>query len=76
MPEGYLSDVLKGPLILPIRQHRELDKRNFRKRVLAMSLLVETDEVEQDVAHRTARLYRFDEKKYRHLTKAGFHFEL
>jgi 8-oxo-dGTP diphosphatase len=55
---------------------RELDKRNFRKRVLAMDLLVETDEVQQDVAHRAARLYRFDERKYRRLAKTGFHFEL
>ena len=55
---------------------RQLDKRNFRKRVLATDLLVETDEVEQDVAHRAARLYRFDERKYRRLAKAGFHFEL
>ncbi|MEP7353436.1 MAG: NUDIX domain-containing protein [Acidobacteriota bacterium] len=55
---------------------RELDKRNFRKRVLSMDLLIETDEVQQDVAHRAARLYRFDERKYRRLTKAGFHFEL
>ena len=55
---------------------RELDKRNFRKRVIAMDLLVETDEVEQDVAHRAARLYRFDERKYRRLAKAGFNFEL
>jgi len=55
---------------------RELDKRNFRKRVLAMDLLVETDDVQQDVAHRAARLYRFDERKYRRLAKAGFHFEL
>ena len=55
---------------------RELDKRNFRKRVLAMDLLIETDEVQQDVAHRAARLYRFDERKYRRLAKAGFNFEL
>lgn len=55
---------------------RPLDKRNFRKRVLAMDLLVETDEVQQDVAHRAARLYRFDERKYRRLVKGGFHFEL
>jgi 8-oxo-dGTP diphosphatase len=55
---------------------RELDKRNFRKRVLAMALLIETDEVQQDVAHRAARLYRFDERKYRRLAKAGFNFEL
>jgi 8-oxo-dGTP diphosphatase len=55
---------------------RELDKRNFRKRVLAMDLLIETDEVEQGVAHRAARLYRFDERKYERLAKSGFHFEL
>lgn len=55
---------------------RELDKRNFRKRVLAMDLLIETDHVQQDVAHRAARFYRFDEKKYRRLARAGFNFEL
>jgi 8-oxo-dGTP diphosphatase len=55
---------------------RELDKRNFRKRVLSMDLLIETDEVQQDVAHRAARLYQFNERKYRRLAKAGFHFEL
>jgi len=55
---------------------RDLDKRNFRKRVLAMDLLIETDEVQQDVSHRAARLYRFDERKYRRLAKAGFNFEL
>jgi 8-oxo-dGTP diphosphatase len=55
---------------------RELDRRNFRKRVLATDLLIETDEVQQDVAHRAARLYRFDEKKYRRLAKAGFSFEI
>lgn len=55
---------------------REIDKRNFRKRVLAMDMLIETDEVQQDVAHRAARLYRFDEKKYRRLYQAGFNFEL
>ena len=55
---------------------RELDKRNFRKRVLAMDLLVELDEVEQDVAHRAARLYGFDEHEYERLAKQGFNFEL
>jgi 8-oxo-dGTP diphosphatase len=55
---------------------RKLDKRNFRKRVLAMDILIETDEVQQDVAHRAAQLYRFDERKYRRLAKAGFNFEL
>lgn len=53
-----------------------LDKRNFRKKILSMDLLVETDEIEKDVAHRAARLYRFDEAKYRQLKKRGVHFEI
>lgn len=53
-----------------------LDKRNFRKKILAMELLADTGEIQQDVAHRAARLYRFDEKRYRQLKKAGFNFEL
>jgi 8-oxo-dGTP diphosphatase len=55
---------------------KELDKRNFRKKVLATGLLIELDEVEQDVAHRAARLYRFDERTYRKLEKEGFLFEI
>lgn len=54
----------------------ELDKRNFRKKILAMDLLVETDEVEQNVRHRAARLYRFDRRKYDRLTKHGFAFAM
>ncbi|MBA3938200.1 MAG: NUDIX hydrolase [Planctomycetes bacterium] len=55
---------------------RPLDKRNFRKKVLSLGILEELDEVEQDVAHRAARLYRFDERSYRQLVKDGFNFEL
>ena len=55
---------------------RQLDKRNFRKKILAMGVLVETDEVQTDVSHRAARLYRFDEDKYRRLKKKGFNFEI
>jgi 8-oxo-dGTP diphosphatase len=53
-----------------------LDKRNFRKKILAMDLLEELDEVQKDVAHRAARLYRFDRKKYEQLKKKGFSFDL
>ncbi len=55
---------------------RSLDKRNFRKKILAMGILEELDEVEQDVAHRAARLYRFDPDKYARLVEAGFSFEV
>ena len=53
-----------------------LDKRNFRKKILSMDVLIETDDIEEDVAHRAARLYRFDEHKYKQLKKKGFNFEL
>ena len=55
---------------------RELDKRNFRKKILGMDLLIELDEVQRGVAHRAARLYSFDEKKYERLKKNGFNFEI
>src|SRR5688572_1951455 len=53
-----------------------LDKRNFRKKIISMGLLADTEEIQQDVAHRAARLYRFDEPAYRRLKKDGFNFEL
>ncbi len=55
---------------------RELDKRNFRKKVLSMEIVKETNEIEKDVAHRAARLYRFDKRKYDRLIKGGFNFEI
>lgn len=55
---------------------RSLDKRNFRKKILAMEILVPLDEVEAGVARRPARLYRFDERRYRRLCKRGFNFEV
>jgi 8-oxo-dGTP diphosphatase len=55
---------------------RTLDKRNFRKKILGMDLLVELDEWEEQVAHRAARLYRFDRRKYQRLCRKGFNFEI
>ena len=52
-----------------------LDKRNFRKRILAMDLLKPLDEFRQG-PNRPAQLYRFDRTKYRQLEKAGFLFEV
>jgi len=55
---------------------RPLDKRNFRKKILLMGVLQELDEIQQDVAHRAARLYKFDEGRYERLKKKGFNFEV
>jgi 8-oxo-dGTP diphosphatase len=55
---------------------RRLDKRNFRKKVLQLGILDETDEIQEDVAHRAARLYRFDRRRYEKLVQRGFNFEI
>ncbi len=53
----------------------EMDKSNFRRKILRMKLLVELDEKQKDVSHRAAKLYEFDQKIYEKLTKKGFNFE-
>lgn len=55
---------------------RPLDKRNFRRKILSMNLLEELQETETGVAHRAARLYRFDHRRYRRLAKEGLNFEI
>ena len=55
---------------------RVLDKRNFRKKILSMDLLEELDETQQNVPHRAAKLYQFDEDKYLQLKEKGFNFEI
>ncbi len=54
----------------------KLDKRNFRRRVLKTGLVVETGDVQKDVAHRAAQLFSFDKKRYEKLKRDGFNFEV
>ena len=53
----------------------ELDKSNFRRKILHMKLLLALDEKQQDVSHRAAKLYKFDAEIYKKLTEKGFNFE-
>lgn len=56
MPERFtLSDLQK---VFQIILNCELDKRNFRKRMLAMDQIRQTSEVRRNGSHRPARLYR------------------
>ena len=54
----------------------KFDKPNFRKKILSMDLLVQLDEVQSNVSHRPAKLFRFDETRYRELRKEGFAFDI
>lgn len=55
---------------------RALDKRNFRKKILSMGILEELNETERRVAHRAARLYRFDPARYDIFCAQGAAFSL
>jgi 8-oxo-dGTP diphosphatase len=55
---------------------RKLDNRNFRKKVFSMEVLQELNEMQHGVPHRAARLYSFDERKYKQLVKQGLAFEI
>jgi 8-oxo-dGTP diphosphatase len=52
-----------------------LDKRNFRKKVQSLGLLIPLKEFSEGPG-RPAQLFRFDPDKYERLTKKGFHFEI
>jgi 8-oxo-dGTP diphosphatase len=55
---------------------KELDKRNFRKKILKMNLLISMDEKQQNVPHKAATLFKFDKNKYDELMQKGFNFEI
>lgn len=52
------------------------DKRNFRKKLAKMNLLVDLQEKQKNVSHRAANLYSFDKKIYEQLLEKGFTFDL
>src|SRR5438552_18597695 len=54
----------------------ELDKRNFRKKVLSFGLLVPLKETQMTGRHRPAQLFKFAPDKYKKLRKRGFNFEV
>jgi len=74
LPEKFTLSQLQH--LYEVVLHTELDKRNFRKKILSMGLLLPLKEKVRTGAHRPAQLFRFDARKYASLKKRGFHFEL
>ena len=55
---------------------RELDKRNFRKKILSVGYVEDTGDLQENVSHRPAKLYRFDEERYASSRAVGFDLSL
>lgn len=55
---------------------KEIDRRNFRKKMLSFDILEETEVTVIQKAGRPAKLFRFNTTKYNQLVNEGFHFEI
>ena len=55
---------------------KKFDKRNFRKKINSMKLLIDTGSTQKSVSHRPAKLFSFNKVKYGILKKTGFNFEI
>ena len=55
---------------------REIDRRNFRKKIIGLNVLDELDEKVSKGSGRPANLFQFNQKRYFRLKKEGIIFEI
>jgi 8-oxo-dGTP diphosphatase len=55
---------------------REIDRRNFKKKIMSLGFLEELKETIQRKSGRPAHLYRFNKKKYFELKEKGYNSEI
>lgn len=55
---------------------KEIDRRNFRKKILSFELLTPTLLQKKEGSGRPAKLFTFNKNKYQQLEKVGFYFEI
>lgn len=55
---------------------KDLDKRNFRRKILAMGVLRKLQEIDKISSKRGAALFQFDEDEYMKKIDKGFNFEI
>jgi 8-oxo-dGTP diphosphatase len=55
---------------------KEIDRRNFRKKILSFEIVEETDHFSPLKSGRPAKLFKFNKQKYNALLDKGFHFEI
>jgi 8-oxo-dGTP diphosphatase len=55
---------------------RDIDKRNFRKKILSMNILEKLDEKERETSKKGAFYYKFNREQYEIHKKQGFDFSL
>jgi 8-oxo-dGTP diphosphatase len=74
LPKEFLFSELEN-LYCSILE-KEIDRRNFRKKILSFEIIEETDQFSPLKSGRPAKLFKFNKQKYNILLKKGFHFEI
>jgi 8-oxo-dGTP diphosphatase len=74
LPKEFLFSELEN-LYCTILE-REIDRRNFRKKILSFGIIEETANFSPIKSGRPAKLFRFNKAKYTQLKNEGFHFEI
>lgn len=65
LPKHFTLSELQG--VYEVILKKEFDKRNFRKKILALGIVKDTGRVEEGVKHRPAALYEFTATKVQEL---------
>ena len=74
LPEAFLFSELEN-LYCTILE-KEIDRRNFRKKILSFEIIEETNNFSPLKTGRPAKLFKFNKQKYNDSLKKGFHFEI
>ena len=74
LPKEFLFSELEN-LYCTILE-KEIDRRNFRKKILSFGIVEETEKFGNKIKGRPAKLYKFNKLKYNKLTKGGFLFDI
>ena len=74
LPKEFLFSELEN-LYCTILE-KEIDRRNFRKKILSFGIISETEHFSPVKTGRPAKLFKFNKPKYNSLLEEGFHFEI
>ena len=74
LPKEFLFSELEN-LYCTILE-KEIDRRNFRKKILSFGIVEETEKFGNKKNGRPAKLFKFNKLKYNKLTKEGFLFDI
>jgi len=74
LPENFTLSQLQN--LYEVIMEKSFDKRNFRKKINSMKILIDTGKMQKSVSHRPAKLFSFNQEKYLKLKESGYNFEI